>query len=393
MRSLRILCLVLCLSPVRAYAQSGEPVESARLHLGPVGITPSISFTTLTDSNVFRDEAGARRDVMVTASPASRGWLRAGRSRLSFEGRADFVYFRRYSGEGSLDGSIAGRYEMPVNRVTPWIEGRVVRGRQRLGYEIDARARHGESARGGGVMVRALSRTDIGAFAHTVDYRYGADARFVGADLKEALNRRATTIGVRVAQRLTPLTALVVESESIHDRFVFSTARDADSRRLLAGLDLAPGALISGRVRVGYREFDARASAAAFRGLVGAVDAAWTVAGRVRFAVSGQRDLEYSYDVTSPYYVRNGGQLTITSRLSPGVEIQARAGRQGLEYHDALASVVRVDRVDTYGGGIGYRVGDSLRIGVNVEREHRISVTHGRGFDGFRAGAALTYGG
>jgi hypothetical protein len=50
------------------------------------------------------------------------------------------------------------------------------------------------------------------------------------------------------------------------------------------------------------------------------------------------------------------------------------------------------DRVRTYGGGLGYRVGDTLRIGFNIDEQRRSSPLPRRNYSGVRAGLSLTYG-
>lgn len=392
MRTLSLIVVALALMPAGVVAQVpiGDP-ERAPARLGPVGITPSMTISSLIDSNVFREAGEPRRDVSITVSPGVRGWLRLGRSRLAVDGRGDFVYFRRYSGEGSLDGTIAGQWEIPINRITPWVEGGLVRGRQRIGYDIDARAERQDTSRGGGLRVRTWGRTDVLAFMRSVEHRFGADSSVIGADLQESLNRRATTLGVAVSHELTPVTAVVVEAESIRDRFTRSPARDSNSRRLVAGLDL--NGLISGRARLGYRTFTPLGAISPFRGVIGSLDGGVTIVDRVRLSGAAHRDLEYSYDLASPHYLRSGGQLTLAWRLTGHWEVQGRLGRQHLTYYDTAGAVARIDRIDLDGGGVDYRIGSRLRAGATIEWERRLTARQGRSFDGYRTGLRLIYGG
>jgi hypothetical protein len=52
----------------------------------------------------------------------------------------------------------------------------------------------------------------------------------------------------------------------------------------------------------------------------------------------------------------------------------------------------RVDRVGMLGGGVGYRVGPDVRIGIDVDRERRRSAIEVREYQGFRTGLSVTYG-
>jgi hypothetical protein len=51
-----------------------------------------------------------------------------------------------------------------------------------------------------------------------------------------------------------------------------------------------------------------------------------------------------------------------------------------------------VDRVHSYGGGLGYHLGSDLRIGVNVDRQNRKSEVASRRYEGLRIGGSVTYG-
>lgn len=385
----------ICAASFEAHAQqrNEDPVESARIQVGPIGVTPTIAVTNVgIDSNVFRQEQNPKSDVTMTLSPASTVWLRAGRTRLTLEGRGDLVYFKQYASERSLDGTIGGRYEVRANRFTPWIAGRLASGRQRVGYEIDVRSLRVDRQAGAGVDVRLRPNTDVSVSVQRVDHTYDADATFLGTSLHEVLNRRTESASVGLSQRLTPLTTFVAEAQQIRDRFIFSPARDGDSARLLAGFDLEPFALISGSIRAGYQRFDATGAVPDFTGLVAWFDAAYTLVGRTRFEVVGQREINYSFEISSPYYVLTGAQLTVTPRLSSHWDLQGRIGRQQLAYRDERAASARVDHYAVDGAGIGYRLGNSTRVGFNVDRERRTSEAQGREYHGYKMGVSMTYG-
>jgi hypothetical protein len=52
----------------------------------------------------------------------------------------------------------------------------------------------------------------------------------------------------------------------------------------------------------------------------------------------------------------------------------------------------RIDRVSTYGGGVGYHLGKALRLGFNVDNSKRTSPIVDWTYQGLRYGTALTYG-
>jgi hypothetical protein len=52
----------------------------------------------------------------------------------------------------------------------------------------------------------------------------------------------------------------------------------------------------------------------------------------------------------------------------------------------------RIDHIQIYGVGVGYRLGRDLRFGVNVDEQKRQSVLNILQYDGLRYGVAITYG-
>jgi len=110
-------------------------------------------------------------------------------------------------------------------------------------------------------------------------------------------------------------------------------------------------------------------------------------------AVDSTRDLNYSFETIYPYYILTGATLTLTPRLTEHWDVQARAGLQRLAYDGRFAPVQdRVDRVDLLGGGVGYRIGREMRIGVNFYQERRRSPLLTRDYVAYRAGTTVTYG-
>ena len=162
--------------------------------------------------------------------------------------------------------AVSTRFEMRGARVTPWLTGSLIAGRQRLGYEIDLRYRGTTRQFGGGVDVRVAGRTRVGLSAGRITYDH-EPADFLGSNLREVLDRRSGSFGLQLRHALTPLTTLVVSGERARERFEFTPARNANSSRIDAGFDLSPFALIAGRGRVGYRRFTGtrRRLAALFR--------------------------------------------------------------------------------------------------------------------------------
>jgi hypothetical protein len=310
--------------------------------------------------------------------------------------RSDLVYFQRYSSERSADTAIDSRFEFSGNRITPWVGASLSSGRQRFGYEIDLRVRRVTRDVGAGVEARLTGRTRVLVSAHHATYEHDANAAFLGTSLQEALNRQSDSVGFDLRHSMTPLTTLVASTQVIRDRFEFTPSRDTNSVRVETGFDLTPLALISGRGRVGFRDLRGDGTTPPYSGLVASVAAGSTVRGRTRLDFATERDVNYSLELSRPYFVQTGATLSVTPRLSQRWDMQARAGAHRLAYRVArgLPDLLphRVDRYRVIGIGVGFRMGRDMRVGVNVDRERRTSPVQRRDYRGYRTGMSVIYG-
>ena len=393
-----VLCAVA--APDRAAAQqiADDAAERARVRRGPIGVTPSVALTRLgIDTNVFNEFEDPKRDFTFTVSPQLDAWARAGRSRLHVAGRSDLVYFDRYSTERSIDGAVSGRFEVRGARFAPWAAAGYTSGRQRIGYEVDLRFRRTVDEVSGGVDTRVGGRTRIGVTAERARYAHDPDAAYFSSSLRDALNRRSEAVGLQLRYALTPLTTFVATTQTTRDRFEFEPARDSTSGRVDAGFDLASSALISGRGRIGFRKLTSvTGDLPGYSGLVASVAAGSTIGGRTRLDVASERELTYSWEPDYPYYLVTGATVTATPRLTQRWDVQGRLGHYRLAYRaKAGSATLLADRVDSYnvrGAGVGFHVGEDMRIGFNIDREHRTSPIRLRFYTGYRAGLSVTYG-
>jgi hypothetical protein len=213
------------------------------------------------------------------------------------------------------------------------------------------------------------------------------------------LNRASDTEQLDVRYKLTPLTTFVVSAQGVQDRFEFEPVRNADSIRMLPGFEFKPFALISGSVAVGYRWFNPQSPVLPpYQGLIAAVDAKYSVSA-TQLAVKVNRDLTYSYQTTEPYYALTDIGLTATQRITTTWDLVGRTGWQSLAYQQfalPAADSVLADHVDhgrLYGGGIGYRIGQTMRVGFDANYYARTSqVDLTRNYSGLRYGFSISYG-
>ncbi len=107
------------------------------------------------------------------------------------------------------------------------------------------------------------------------------------------------------------------------------------------------------------------------------------------------RGVEYSYDVAQPYYPESGFDESVAQQIYGPLDVIGRGGLHHLAYRDqAGAAVEFADRVDTvkwYGGGLGYHLGDTSRLGFDINKVSRDSELADHRYDGLRFGVSFTY--
>ena len=397
------LAVCLALWPLSGLAQAPDPLASARLHIGPFAVTPTLSVSGVgVDTNVYNVWENPKSDFTATITPAADVWLRLGRARLNFQVSGSYLYFAQYSDQRGLGTTDSALFELPLLHVRPWVKGSFLSVRDRPGFEIDVRVRRTETAVSGGADFQASKRTTLGVSLTETRVDYNNDATFLGYSLRDALNRTTTVEGAAFRYALTPLTTFVTAADVVQERFDFSPIRDSDGFRIVPGLEFAATALINGSAHVGFRRLTMKAAGMPdYTGPVASIDLGYTLLGITRFAVQVQRDVEYPYDPTQPYYLLTGVTGSVSQAVGGPWSVQARAGIQRLAYQTADLSGVggagstvagRVDAVRSYGGGVGYKLGPSTRLGVNADYYTRRSELFLQQYRGLRVGTSVTYG-
>jgi hypothetical protein len=333
----------------------------------------------------------------MTFSPTTDVWLRMGRTWLTGTVQVDWVYYNKFASERSANSSFRIGVERTFNRLAINGHARRTSTRDRPGYEIDARSQRDETSYDGEATLRVTSKTRVGATAWHRRIDFDESAVFRAASLAEELNRTSSGAGVLVRHDVTTLTSLSLDVTRERERFDVSQFRDSDSTRVLAGVAFQPLALISGTAAVGFRQFTPRpVDVPAFRGAVAAVNLLYSFLGTTRLGVQANRDIQYSFEFTQPYYLESGVMASVQQQVFGPFDALARAGTRSLAYADRLGVVVaasdRTDRVETLGVGAGYRMGIDKRLGFTLDRERRTSSVAGRTYTGMRFGFSLTYG-
>lgn len=382
--------------PALAAAQESEdPADSAWFRIGPVHLTPSLSIRDVgVDNNVFNDSDDPVKDFSATINPEVRGGMRLGPARITAGTSVGFVYYSRYKNQESVNTLHEAEIEVPLNRLRPFAGFELVRTRARPGFEIDARARRSEPAFRGGAEIRVSGTTSVRITARRTRTEFDEGELFLGRDLAETLNRQTNSAAASLHFSLTPLTSLVIASEAERTRFDANPARDSNGLRLSSGFEFAPDALLHGSAFVGYRSLDGIGGGLPpFSGISTAVGLGYVFRGSMRIDGRFDRDVGYSFEDVAPYYLATGGSITVTQQVVGPVDVTGTLTRQSLKYRalDPASSANRVDVVHTLAGGGGYRVGESTRVGLNVEYTERTSNTVlRRAYDRLRIFATLT---
>jgi Putative beta-barrel porin 2 len=400
-----VVAALLYAVPAHAQTSAGSLTEGGpdpnRVHvrIGALWVDPSVSLTNLgVDTNVFNEppDESPKQDFTLTVIPAVDLWLGIGRTWLSGSVRETITWFQTYASERSATGAYAVGWKAPLNRLVIDVGFAYARPKDRPGYEIDTRAERQELSYKGSVEIRALPKTLFGVRASRKSTDYAPEDTYNGVNLEQSLNLVTTEVGGTVRHQLTPLTSLSFVGSHSEDRFEFSPDRDSNSNIATATVTFDPSALIRGSATVGYRDFQPLSPGlASYEGLITSADLVYVWRGSTRFEFLALRDVEYSYDVTQPYYLESGFDGSVAQQIYGPLDLIARGGLHHLAYRDqAGAAVEFVDRVDTiksYGGGLGYHLGDNSRVGFDLNKVIRDSELADHRYNGLRFGVSFTY--
>lgn len=383
-----------------------EVRKNYRIHSGPFYVNPALLLKELgVDTNVFNDQEEPKSDFMFTVTPqadiavplARRGLLRATLG-------TDVVYYRKYDSERSVDPRATVRLEGYAQRITLFVEDSYLNTRQRLNYEIDLRARQLQNELTGGVNVRLTPKTSFEVAGRKGRTRFADDARVAGASqsLNETLDRDTTGASVTARYKHSPLTTFAAKYERLQERFPLSPVRDNDSYRVMPGVEFRPRALISGIAYVGYRNLEPLSpNLPPYSGLVSEVGLSYTLLGSTTFGVTADRDVAFSFESLTPYFVDTSVGVFIRRAIGGKWDVLANAARHRYAYRNLDAQTTagldvlpdRTDITNNYGLNLGYRLKRQTRIGFGAAYYTRSStVALARDYDGLRIGTTVTYG-
>jgi hypothetical protein len=386
--------------PGICHGQDGDAGERPGFSLGPVVLDPRFVVSDGVDTNVFNQETNEQRDLFISFRPRLQSTVDSDRLKVTGQSAAEFLYFQQFVSEQSVNAFHGGEVHLRLAGVTLIGGGSFLRSRERTGYEIDVRALRFEKAAKFGLDVSLGPKTTAGIRVFRSSTTFDDDTLFHGTSLTEMLNRRREGAEASIRYALTPLTTLMGAVELGRDRFERSLLRDADNRKIMAGLEFQPLALLTGHAAVGYRQLEpATSTVPRFAGLVAQVDLGVTIRTRTRVGVRAVRDMMFSFEPEQPYYLLSDAQLVVTRRIADRWDVQGGAGAQRLQYRQAqqreTLPAIGTRRTDTgaaFSAAMGFRLLDATRIAVTAYYAQRRSGVADRSFEGYRFGSSIEYG-
>jgi len=397
------LVAIVSVVPVVLCAQTDGPAGS-RFRLGPIGITPAITVSAGVDSNVLVTDALPQDDVMTVVNPRVDSAMRTRWMILNVRTSVDSVAYQQFTEQGGVNWSNDTRVDIPLNRIRLSVTHSLLNTQQRATFEIDARARRDETTVGAGADIRMTGKTFLRLGATRSEMAFGDDAVNLGVNLADTLNRRIDKGTLALRYQLTGSTTVALSGDAIREEFDRSPIRNSQSLRLTPGVEFGRYAIISGRAYAGYRRFTITSGLApTFTGPVAAVELTSVIRDATRLGLQLSRDVSYSYDVTTPYYLLSTGGLSLGRRLGERWEITGNAAKNILGYRSSRlvaadpepaspGVTIRRDYVYTYGGGLDYKISDSVRCGIRAEHIRRDSGVALHGYRATRVLASIGYG-
>jgi hypothetical protein len=351
--------------------QDPDPVPPGTLTIGPLRISPSLTLSDMgVDNNVLNEPVAPKSDFTFTISPRADLQLRMRRLLLKYTTATEYVYFHEYSSERGTNTSSSARVDVELGRLAPYATIHGLNSRKRINNEVDERARHRDLGYTAGVSFKFASRTSVVVNGQHQTIEYDPEEEFRGVKLEESFNGRRRGMDVGLSVALTPITSLTVAVAREEQRFALSPERDSNSWRLAPTVIFPAIGVLTGNAAIGYRRFEPLSpTVPGYSGLIATVGIGATIYSRHQMALLFGRDVQYSYDLDSTYYVGTGGSVTWTWLLGGPIDIRGTGERYLMDYRLGRPS----DTSLSYGGGIGYRFTNRARLGINVNWQRRES--------------------
>ena len=374
--------------------------EPATAHIGPVHLTPTLIIENFGyDSNVFRSVDAPKSDFVFTVIPQIAGQVVVRRALFSFRSDTEFQYFATYEAERSVNEDLTAGGRWSLRRLTVTGNTSYLNTRRRPNDEIDARSRRVEHNNDIGIRAQLTPKLSADVRLRFNQVRFDADPIFDATSLAQTMNRNERYVTTTVRYAITPLTSLFTAGQALEERFILSPVRDADSTRVVGGVELHPRALLSGTASVGYQRFRPESTALpGFAGVVGTVGLSYRLGTSTNLTGSFDRHPDYSYAVLEPYYVLDSYGWSVRRQLVARFDVEMRARRSWYHYQrfeqpsEPSNFAGRTDTFFTDTLALGYRMAGNARstLGITYWRRRSDERDYNE-FDGIQVGATVVY--
>jgi hypothetical protein len=375
------------------------------LEIGPFYVRPSLTIRNLgVDGNVFNSGDRPRSDRTAILNPGLGLFLPVGRRvRLAADGGLDVAWFARESEERYLDHYGSADLELELRPVTVFAGMGGGRHRRRFTIEIDQRLRRRLADARAGARIGIGDRTALAVELATETEVFAGDEGGGAQATKSALDRESRDLNMELRYQLTHKTTLLATAQLRRDDFTSDprALTRASSRRILAGFELSPKALVGGHVLIGARVFPERDDQAApvFSGLALSAQVSRRLAWFARVQLRADRDVSHSFrsgqrDGESRRNAYVYGRYGVSLDLGLPADLLARTSAD-LERARYLLPILRAgepreraERRWVLRGTLLLPVGKRLRLGATVSWAQRISGFTEASYDGIYYGLA-----
>jgi len=382
-----------------ALAQAVDPRTSARLRLGSVYVTPTLEVRNIgVDTNVYNQNVEEPvKDFVLTAVPIFEAVIGPPAAGLSIRSETQLVYFANQVSERSVNELLTVSARGRFGRVSPSASLDYMNTRERLSFEIDARARHVESRGAAGVSFAFTPKVSADVHSEVWQMKFNGDEVFDNYGLAAQLNRKSLAVGGGMSYRATPLTTFLVLSDISRIRFDEASFRDTDTHETTVGVALNTRALISGTARIGYQLFSPLdSSVPEFNGVVGAASVSYRLRPSTSIGFTFDRRTDFSYIIVEPYYVLKSYGVSVRRQLPDQWFVELKAARTAHNYLRLLrpdddTKEGHEERLFDSGFSLGSAVGTRTRMTFDVGYLNRNSDFDERGYSGLRFGLSMVY--
>jgi hypothetical protein len=387
-------------SVVCAQEATADSAREAKLHFGPLGLSPKLTLGNIgVDTNVFNSPVEPTRDFTIQFLPSTNAWLPVGKMVLSSQTAVPLTYFEKAASQRSVGFTQSGRADFQLIHLVPYVGGGYSSTYNRPNAEIDERVQRVNKTVLFGSRIRLGSGTSLVVGVQRDLERYPTSS-LLDAGIGAELNRDTTKFDATYRMVLTPMTTFVVQGSLSRDRFEAAMERNANNVSVMPGFELRRDARLSGRVFAGFRSMRPLSSVVpSYVGPIAATSLSFLARDTTRIDGVLNRDLDYSIQQSTPYFVSTTAQISLTQIVVGHVDAVGRLGRTLLSYRNLQSGLGggiqlagREDRTNLFGAGMGYRFNIDARVGFDLNYVKRLSALDGRLYSGMQFGGTMTYG-